>query len=217
MTRRFWTPAEIDVLRARYASEPTAAIALDLRRTASATYQMALSMGLRKSSQYLTLEQSGRISKMNCRGASTRFKKGFPPWNKGIPFKSGGRSAETQFKTGKMPHNHKPVGHERISKDGYLERKIAEPKTFKAVHVMVWEQEHGPVPKGHAVTFRQGRKTAIGDQITIDALELVSRSDLMRRNSYHNRYPKEICQAIQLRGALMRQIKKREKHAKQDH
>ena len=26
------------------------------------------------------------------------------------------------------------------------------------------------------------------------------------RNSYHNRYPKEVCLAIQLRGALMRKI-----------
>lgn len=38
----------------------------------------------------------------------------------------------------------------------------------------------------------------------------------MRRNSYHTRYPKEIGLVIQLKGALQRQINKRERDAKQD-
>jgi hypothetical protein len=45
--------------------------------------------------------------------------------------------------------------------------------------------------------------------ITLGRLELISRAENMRRNSYHTRYPKEVAQLIQLRGALNRQINKR--------
>ncbi len=45
----------------------------------------------------------------------------------------------------------------------------------------------------------------------IENLELVARSELMRRNSYHTRYPKEIGRAIHLRGALVRRINRLER------
>ncbi len=32
------------------------------------------------------------------------------------------------FAKGNVPPNHRPVGSERISKDGYIEVKVAEPK-----------------------------------------------------------------------------------------
>ncbi len=62
------------------------------------------------------------------------------------------------------------------------------------------------------VCFIDGNK----QNLSLDNLALLSRSDLMRLNSYHNRYPKEIARLIQLRGALMRQINKRARHEKQD-
>jgi hypothetical protein len=146
-----------------------------------------------------------------------RFQPGQVPANKGLrrPGWAPGRMASTQFKKGSMTgaaqRNYVPIGTERLSKDGYLERKVTDDHPVPArrwvgVHRIVWEAAHGPIPAGHAVAFREGKRTSVADEITADRLELVSRVELMRRNSYHNNYPKEVAQLIQLKGALNRKI-----------
>lgn len=106
------------------------------------------------------------------------FEKGHTPHNKGKHTGSYPGMVATQFKKGHEPHNHRPVGSERTNRDGYLERKIAEPKTWRAVHVINWEEAHGPVPKGHVVIFKDG------DRMNCDVsnLLLVSRAELARMN-----------------------------------
>ena len=59
--------------------------------------------------------------------------------------------------------------------------------------------------------FRPGRASTDEARIALDALELVSRAELMRRNSRHARYPPEVNQLIQLKGALNRKINARSK------
>lgn len=208
MSGRLWTRAEVSVLRELYPDMTGAAMAYCLDRPIRSVYMKAAELGLRKSAEFLASDRSGRVrrGKEDPRMVGTRFGKGHEPWNKGASWDSGGRSSETRFKPGTMPHNHKPIGHERINVDGYRERKVAEPKTFRAVHVLLWEEHLGPVPKGFAVIFKNRDKT----DIRIDNLALVSRADLMRRNSYH-RYPQPIPQLIQLRGALNRQINRRQR------
>jgi hypothetical protein len=66
---------------------------------------------------------------------------------------------KTSFKSGRMPHNWKPVGSERISKDGYVEVKTKEPRTWKLKHRVVWERERGSVKKGHIIILLDGDKT----------------------------------------------------------
>lgn len=129
--------------------------------------------------------------------------------------------ARTQFRKGERRgvavRLYQPVGTERVSKDGYLERKVNDDlplqARWRAVHRIVWEAANGPIPSGHAVVFREGRKTTDASAITVDGLELVSRGELMRRNSYHTRYPQEVAQLIQLKGALNRKINARSKQA----
>ena len=99
-----------------------------------------------------------------------RFEKGIIPWNKGISFQAGGRSAETRFKKGNIPHNHRPVGSERITKDGYVEIKVAEPDKWELKHRVVWEEHHGEVPKDHIVTFIDLDRT----NCNIDNLKMIS-------------------------------------------
>jgi hypothetical protein len=208
MSGRPWTDDEDETVRLNYANYPTFLIAFLLGRSDRAVYQRALDLGLKKSREYLAGPHAWRWD--GKRGGATRFKPGHASWNKGRKgWRAGGRSAETRFRPGQMPTNHKPVGYERVNADGYRERKVAEPKTFRAVHVLLWQEHLGPVPQGFAVIFKNGNKA----DIRIDNLALVSRADLMRRNSYHNRYPKEIALAIQLKGALQRQINKRERAA----
>ena len=102
---------------------------------------------------------------------------------------------------------YKPIGTERVTIDGYLERKMNDDmplqKRWRAVHIVLWEQANGPLPGGHALVFRDGNKR----NISLDNLELVTRADLMCRNSVHN-YGPEIAKLVQLRGAINRKINK---------
>ncbi|MCL2215425.1 MAG: HNH endonuclease [Defluviitaleaceae bacterium] len=108
-------------------------------------------------------------------GRDTKFKKGQISHNKG---KYVRYSRETEFKKGHMPHNHKPVGSTRITVDGYTEVKIAEPKKWRMLHVHIWEQANGAVPKGHVLIFGDGNR----QNITLDNLLLVTRAQLARLN-----------------------------------
>lgn len=141
------------------------------------------------------------------------FKAGMVPWNKGKPFDSGGRSHQTRFKPGNKPQTWHPVGHERVTNDGYRERKMTDTgvtrRDYVGLHILLWREHHGDIPAGHAVVFSNGDKT----DIRIDNLECITRRELMRRNSCHTNYPKPLCKLIQLRGAINRQINRRAKEA----
>lgn len=73
------------------------------------------------------------------------------------------------------------------------------------VHRIVWREAGRDIPPRHALVFRDGNKR----NFDLNNLELVTRQELMRRNSYHNNYPKAIGELIQLRGALVRKINHR--------
>ena len=95
-------------------------------------------------------------------GRTGHFEKGGQSWNKGVKGYMGANP--TSFKKGSVPPNRKPLGTERICpKDGFVQIKVAEPDPYtgfptryKHKHVHVWEQENGPVPKGHVVAFIDG-------------------------------------------------------------
>lgn len=105
-------------------------------------------------------------------GYNARFEKGHVPANKGV--KGIHLSPATEFKKGQMPVNYRPVGSERVNVDGYIEIKVKDPRTWKLKHAVVWENAHGPVPKGHAVTFADGNRL----NVSLDNLLLISRSQL---------------------------------------
>jgi hypothetical protein len=111
------------------------------------------------------------------------------------------RTKATRFQVGGRVWNHRPVGWERVNVYGYIEVKIAEPRTFKLKHRHAWEQAHGPIPKGHNVVFRDGDTM----NCKPENLELVSNAENMKRNTLH-RFPEEVRQLIHAKGALTRQI-----------
>jgi len=211
--RTFWTPEQIRLLTEQYPDTPTKQIADQIGRTVSQCYGKAYQLGLLKSAAFHATELSGRTNGTN-RGTSTRFAPGITPWNKGTTYQAGGRSAETRFKPGERrgiaSKIYQPIGTERISKDGYLERKINDDfpihRRWRAVHLLAWEAANGPLPDGHAICFRDGNK----QNRALENLELVSRTELMRRNTVHQ-LPKEVAQLVQLRGALVRKINNRTK------
>jgi hypothetical protein len=134
--------------------------------------------GLRKRKGWLT-------------GRTGRFEPGQESWNKGKPCEpgKGGRhpnARATQFKAGVRQgvavKLYKPIGTERLSKEGYLERKIHDglplQSRWRAVHLVEWEAKNGPVPLGHCL------KCLDGDRLNTspENWQLVSRGVLSRLN-----------------------------------
>jgi hypothetical protein len=205
-------PEEDEIIRRLWPVNTGADVGALIERTPSSVDNRAQKLGLRKDPAYVVAN-------------SARFRAGQDAWNRGVKGSTGNHpnTRRTQFKKGELQgaarHNYVPIGSHRISKDGYLEQKVTDDpalypaRRWVAVHRLVWEAVNGPVPPGHAVVFRPGRHTNEAAAITADGLELVSRGDLMRRNSYHTRYPKEVAQLIQLRGALNRKLNRRQKEA----
>jgi hypothetical protein len=105
------------------------------------------------------------------------------------------------FKKGNKPHNYRPIGSERITKDGYLERKVAEPKTWRGVHILVWEEANGPVPAKHKIVFKDNNQL----NTELNNLECLSYADVMRRNSIV-RYPADLRFAMKTLKKLKKQI-----------
>lgn len=92
-----------------------------------------------------------------------------PNKGKQCPPGKGGRhpnARRTQFKpgerTGIAQKNYKPIGFERITQDGYRERKVNDDLPFnrrwRLVHLIEWEAVNGPIPKGHALKCLNGDK-----------------------------------------------------------
>ena len=107
-------------------------------------------------------------------GVDACFKPGQQAWNKGIPFRSGGRSHETWFKKGQRSINWRPVGSERLNVDGYLEVKVSEPNHWDLKHRVVYREHFGDIPEGHAVLFNNRDRT----DCRPENLLLVSRAQL---------------------------------------
>jgi hypothetical protein len=156
-------------------------------------------LGIQKSEAFLKGPFSGRLD--GVRGMGSRFQKGNQSWNKGKSMPSTGRSSQTQFEKGAMPHNHVAVGTEVVATEGYLKVKVAEPNKWEWVHRRNWQTAHGPIPKGMVLVF----KTPDHMNCSVDNLELITRQELMSRNTIQ-RFPPELKQTIRLLGKLKRTI-----------
>lgn len=123
-------------------------------------------------------------------GRSGCFEKGEQPHNKGVRcapgtgglhpnarrshFAKGGRS-------GKAALLYKPIGTERLNKDGYRERKIHDgmplQSRWRLLHLVEWEAINGPIPDGMALK-------CLSDKLNTDPSnwQLVPRAILPRLN-----------------------------------
>jgi hypothetical protein len=213
--RQFWTAAQDDELRRLYPFAQTCDVAKAIGRSLTATYGRAYILGLSKSAEYLASPAAHRFDGL--KGIGTRFVKGQVPPNKGLrrPGWAPGRMKETQFKKGNRSKRWDPeiyaVGALRINCDGYIDIKVKEgPRAWEQLTRYVWRTEFGPIPPNHVVRTLNGDI----DDARPENLRLMTRRDLMLENTLHN-YPKEIAHLIQLRGALNRQINRRDRE-KQD-
>lgn len=195
-----WTPQMIRLMKKLYHNHSCEEIGKLIGKKASAVQSKGYAMGLRKSPEWLRK-----------RSLKTAFKKGHTPSNKGKKWdeimskEKQEKSRSTCFKKGQQVWNHKPVGYERKTKDGYWEVKVAEPRTFKAKHRLLWERHHGPIPKGVNIVFIDGNT----DNVTIENLRAETMVEKFNRCcSIHTTLPPELRELVQLKGALARQINK---------
>lgn len=149
-----------------------------------------------------------------------QFKKGNKPANAGVKgWDSGGRSHETRFVKGQRSSNWMPIGSTRVNADGYLDRKVADtgymPDDWKAVHRLVWIEARGPVPDGHVVRFKPGRKTTDETLITLDALECITLAENGRRNVWSANLPPHLRKVMGARIALTRAINRTERELRE--
>lgn len=209
MNRHVWTDSEVVMLRSLYPHLSARECAKHLGMREKQVQTKAKHLGLKKSREWIVERSRKAMEDPSHPARLTRIQPGSTPWNKGAHYVAGGRSAETRFQPGHKPHTWNPIGHERLTKEGYLQRKVTDTgvtrRDYVAVHHLLWIERFGPIPQGHAVGFRDGDKT----HIEIDNLELVSRADLMARNTVH-RLPKDVALAVQMLGALRRKINEQE-------
>jgi len=214
--RRPWTAAEVDQLTREYADTKTSTLALRMGWRTEQVYTKAVKLGLKKSARYLASPDACHLRRGDNVGAAYRFPPGHVPANKGLrrPGWYAGNMRATQFKKGQRGCKYLPIGTEIFRSDGYLYRKLTDtgypPRDWKQVHRLIWEQYHGPIPAGYHVRFIDDNRK----NVALLNLCLVSRQDLAALNRMWNRYPRELCEVIQLRGALNRRINRRLKHEK---
>jgi HNH endonuclease len=165
----------------------------------SVIYNIATRHNLHKSPTHTARMLAATFKSLEESGRMHRFEKGQTAWNKGKHMRV---SERTEFKKGNKPHNYRPVGSERVTKDGYLERKIADPSKWKPVHHLEWEKVNGPIPARHKVIFKTPDKL----NVSIDNLLLVTFEEAMLRNTIH-RYPTEIVKAIKSISKLKKTIR----------
>lgn len=203
MRGRPWTEEEQQVIKDMFPDHFASELAQILGRSESSIYQQAKCLGVKSSKDKIV--RAAKMTSMNPNSIASRFKKGHVSHNKGkkMDAETYAKVRDTMFKKGNIPANHRPVGSERLNVDGYVEVKIAEPNKWRGKHRVIWEREHGEVPEGYSVSFKNGNR----QDFSLDNLILVSRSDLMNRNSLH-RYPDELKEVIMLKGVVKRQINK---------
>lgn len=186
-------------------------------RSRSAILARAQQLSVRKNPDLIRV--LGSFYTQHPNAVAHRFQKGQIPHNKGLrrPGWFRGRMRETQFVKGITPPNTVPVGTlVRISggnSDGYYKRKMADSPGpglsrfgWKLEHVRIWEEKHGPLPRGHIVVFKDRDRS----HLTLKNLECITLAENMRRNTIHARRAPAQKRAIYALIALKRKISKLE-------
>lgn len=150
-----------------------------------------------------TVRRLGSICKNHgiTSGRTGQFEKGHVPWTAGTKGMGLIKPNSGQFEKGSSPANLKPIGFERVNREGLVEVKVDEinPYTgfcgrFRPKHVVIWEQHQGKrVPRGHVVIFRDGDNRNF-DPANLDA---ITKALNVRLNQLRiSQYPKEMRETI---------------------
>lgn len=215
MIKYHFTDEMIEELKELYPNTLSADLAKRFNCSLSAIYYQANKLGVKKTKEFIAETSRMHSSRPDHGGRKTRFKKGQTPPNKGkkqtefMSQEAIERTKATRFKKGNIPPNHKPIGYERINRDGYIEVKVRDEKytrNFELKHRYIWEKHFGPIPESHNVQFKDGNR----QNCNIENLYIISRADQVSTENTIHRYPAELKTAIRLTTKLKKQIKQNE-------
>lgn len=202
--KRFeFTPEAVKLITELYPNTLSSEIAKLIGCSLYSLYNKAAALNLKKDASFVVELGKLSIKKAGEASISSRFKPGHIPANKGKKMGADAynKCKHTMFKKGHCPANHKPIGHERITRDGYIEVKTAEPNVFELKHRLVYKEHYGEIPEGFMVRFKNGNRL----DVSPDNLFLMSKSENMTENTIH-RYPTEVKRAIRTINKLTRKI-----------
>ena len=197
-------------MREKYATTPNNQLSALLGRKPGTIDRRAAKLGICKDKDWVKATSRESILKA---GSGTRFTKGQKSWNEGT--KGVMKPNSGNFPKGNTPHNTRQDGDLSARRDSktkryYLHRRVAV-GVWRMEHVLIWEATHGPVPKGMVIAFKDGNTA----HLKIENLELVSRGDLMRRNTIH-RLPEDLKEFIRQLMSFNIQLRKvKKKHGKE--
>ena len=191
-----FTECEKQFIRENYLKKPIKRIASELGRSAYGVFNFMKSEELKVPHEIV--EQ---------RKKNSQFSKGNVSHNKGLKqtdymsAKAIEKTKETRFKKGNKPHNTNYNGHERISKDGYIEIRVSE-GNYQLKHRVEWEKLNGPIPEGEILVCLSEAKSNTAPS----NWELISREENMLRNSRHD-FPKEVVPSMAFLSKINKKVK----------
>lgn len=202
---RIFTDIETQDIKAKFPLTHTAELAREFNCKQSQINNLAYKFGLKKDKSLLS--ENGH--KLKTLGFAHRYTKGHAPQNKGrkqseyMTLEKIERTKATRFQKGHKPPNHRLVGEERVTQDGYIEVKVAEGlRCWKLKHRLVWQTANGEIEKGYNIQFKDGNR----ENCNLDNLYMINRNNQMSQNTIM-RYPTEIRQIIKLTKKLDKKIK----------
>lgn len=129
------------------------------------------------------------------------FEKGHVTWNKGLNGVNG--TSSTTFKKGQVTVNIMPIGTERLTKEGYIDIKIADPNVWAPKHRHIWEQAHGKLNSSQIIVFLSDDK----EDFSLSNLALVNRSEMAALNR-HEKFGQQL---PEIREALINVVRLEQK------
>jgi hypothetical protein len=213
---RKYTEEQVAQVRELYPIMRTADVAERMGITSYAVYNLAFSLGIKKTPEYMEQMWQNVGAGLAISGEKTRLKKGNVPPNKGkkwddyLSKEKQSIALQTTYKKGHEPHNTLydgafAVREDRRTKRQYIYIRIAKSK-WKLYARHVWEQTHGPVPPKHVVRCIDGNSA----NVVIENLECISQQENMARNSIMQQ-PEEVRAVYRAVAVLNRAINKRSK------
>lgn len=205
MAAKLWTDQEDLTMEQLFPKVRTIEVALLLKRSYSSVVYRAKQLGLEKSEMFKKSLASGRKNVLSEASIASRFKPGIIPWNKGQKMSKSTyeKCSKSMFKKGQIPGNALTDGAITI-RDGYKHIRISK-NVWKLYQRYIWEQHNGPIKGGCAIVFKDNNPM----NCDISNLELVTRKQLMNRNTIH-RYPEEIKKTIRVLTKVKKTIRKHE-------
>ncbi|HEA19972.1 hypothetical protein LCGC14_1042730 [marine sediment metagenome] len=197
--RTTFTDAETKFIRDNYLNLPVKSIAAKLGRSGTGVNSRMAQLGLVIPEKLI--EKRKQIG---------RFQKGDELLNKGrkqtdfMRQEAIDRTKATRFKKGSKPHNTTYNGHERVSKDGYIEIRTSL-GVYRHKHVVEWEKANGEVQEGFILVCRSDNKL----NFSPDNWEMISREENMLRNSRWS-FPEEIIPSMALISRISNTLNKLE-------